>query len=90
MISYMRGGRFAYGSPVWAHWNEIDNYDYEYDVYYQIFGHSQQFSREMIDEINTIGYTDKIAEPIITDWFACLDCKQLFIIKDNKIEKFKC
>ena len=44
----------------------------------------------MIDEINTVGYTDKIAEPIITDWFACLDCKQLFTVKDDKIEKFKC
>lgn len=90
IISRARGGYFNYGSPVWAHWNEIDNYGYEYDGYYQVFGHSQQFSNEMIDEIVKVGYTDKIAEPIITDWFACLDCKQLFIIKDNKIEKFKC
>lgn len=90
MVSYMRSGRFAYGSPVWAHWNEIDNYGYEYDEYYQVFGHSQQFSREMIDEINTVGYTDKLAEPVITKWFACLDCKQMFTIIDNKVEKFKC
>lgn len=90
IISYERGGRFSYGSPVWAHWTEIDPYGYEYDGYYQVFGHSQQFSGEMIKELNIDGYTDKLAEPVITKWFACLDCKQLFIIKDNKIEKFKC
>ena len=50
MISYMRGGRFAYGSPVWAHWNEIDNYDYEYDEDVNQIHVSSQRLKELIDE----------------------------------------
>ena len=88
MVSYARGGHYDCGSPIWAHWDEIDQFNYEFENWYQVFGHSQQFSYEMIKEINTYGYTDKLAEPIITEWFACLDCKQLFIIKNNIIEKY--
>jgi len=40
-VSYYRGGIEDYGSPVWAHYEEWSLEHYEYDGWYQIFGHSQ-------------------------------------------------
>jgi hypothetical protein len=87
-VSFSRGGRYPYGSLVWAHWDEIDLYSKEFRGWYQIFGHSQQISYEMEKDIYENGNTDKLANPIITDYFACLDCKQLFVLENGKINKF--
>ena len=88
VISRSRGGRSWYGSPVWAHWNEIDNFDYEYKDWYQVFGHSQQFTSKMEYEIYDKGYTELLAPPIIEPFYACLDCKQLFMIEDGEVKLY--
>jgi len=87
-VSRSRGGRYPYGSFIWAHWDELTPYSYEFRGWYQVFGHSQRISYEMEKEIYANGYTDKLAEPIIDKYFACLDCKQLFTIENGKIVKF--
>lgn len=70
-ISYRRGGRCLFGSPVW---NDVDDFDdgkEELPGYCQIFGHSQ------------------CAEPIITDYYACLDCRRAFrLTEEGKIEEY--
>lgn len=90
IISFSRGGYDKYGSIVWAHWNEVCQCKFEYDGWYQIFGHSQQISKEMEKDIYKFDGTNKLAEPIIREWFACLDCKQIFQLDENLvISKFK-
>lgn len=79
-VSYLRGGNEQFGSMIWSNWDEIKQYDYEIDDIFQIFGHSQQITNEMLLDIHKYGKTNKLANPIITKWFACLDCKQIFEI----------
>lgn len=61
-ISEYRGGYDAYGSPVWADVNEVNN-NLIPATGYAVFGHTQQQQ-----------------SPIITDRWACLDCRQAFLI----------
>ncbi len=47
-VSFFRGGDAHYGSPVWADVDEWDDSSYEYDGWYQVFGHSQMAHSPMI------------------------------------------
>lgn len=72
-VSYSRGGRYYWGSCIWAHCTDIL---YEYNAhqnnfdFYQIFGHT--YSRK----------------EIILDNYAMLDCGHAFLLTDeNEIVK---
>ena len=73
-VGYYRGGWSKAGSIVWADVREISCLNYEWENYYQIFGHTQLKN-----------------EPVITEYFADLDCQYAFILDNEgnltKIEK---
>jgi len=58
---------YSFASPVWADIREWDE---------------GEFKQEGVGYM-IIGHTQLISEPIITDTFACLDCRKAFYIKDN-------
>jgi hypothetical protein len=87
--SYYRGGNHEVGSVIWADLTEIDKFNAEYEGWYEIFGHTQQLSREMCEEIYSKGKTDKLANPVINDYFACLDCKRIFTIANGNVQLFE-
>ena len=71
-VSPYRGGRETAGSPVWADAAEHrDAIKYiEDDIQtevFQIFGHTQQMS----------------GQPVITPYYACLDCRRAFELDEN-------
>lgn len=81
-ISRARGGYDNFGSCVWADVSEIE-YDTINTTYYQVFGHTQQFSNEMYIEFQTSGKITKVAPPIITDNYACLDTKTVYVLEND-------
>lgn len=70
-VSEYRGGYLEVGSCVWADVDEHIDHAAKLPVSwaetYQIFGHTQQFT----------------GEPIITPYFACLDCRRAFRLNDD-------
>lgn len=82
-ISRERGGKFPYGSPVWAdieeHYNMIHYHPNQnfYKEFYQIFGHSKVWT-----EIWSKGFRDKSLY-YVTPHFAMLDAMTSFIMDDD-------
>lgn len=82
-ISRERGGKFLYGSPVWAdieeHWNMIRYHpDHNfYKEFYQIFAHSKVWT-----EVWSKGYRG-MSLYYITPHFAMLDAMTSFILDDD-------
>lgn len=73
-IGLNRGGRDEYGSPVWADIEEIwfEPKHFDPDIF-QIVGHSQ---------------LKEGVEAIVGERIACLDTKQLYLLKDDVIELY--
>lgn len=68
-VSYLRGGSYQYGSPVWADVEEFGDragWNPSLERVYQIFGHTQQ-----------------LRDPILGEGYAMLDCRRIFNIGDG-------
>lgn len=70
-ISYFRGGASEFGSCVWGDSRELYYY-YKGLEHYEVIPDSYQI----------VGHTLQY-NPLITDNFACLDCKKAFILYNN-------
>jgi hypothetical protein len=72
-VSYRRGGPDIFGSPLWADIEELTSESEHFsDEIIQIIGHSQL----------------RTTEPFVFDNIRLLDNRQLYILKNNNIEKY--
>lgn len=77
MISRNRGGRFSYGSPIWADaWEHVDACKEEPYEYYQVFGHTLGFPKSFHDSLDEYFINDPMQ-------YAMLDSRQAFVIDEN-------
>ena len=83
MISFERGGRYGYGSCIWA---DVSEHGYSKSIdKYQIFGHTLQLN--LADYYKTGDIKD--GNPIINDNYAMLDCRHAFYYNEQTKE-LKC
>ena len=67
-----RGGRNEVGSCIWGDFHEFTRYPEKWQ-YPEIY--------------QIFGHTQQEIDPVITDTWACLDCRRAFSLIDNKIEE---
>lgn len=71
-VSRYRGGLHPYGSIVWA-----DLYEMEHET-----------NENLPWDYQIFGHSQQITDPVITKYWACLDCRKAFILDENgKIEE---
>ena len=77
-----RGGWVPTGGPLWCDLDEFINQP-KFSPYYQIFGHTQL--TEWLDKSKVESFIDKKLD---CEDFACLDCRQVFVIDEKGIQPF--
>ena len=81
-VGRIRGG-FGAGGPLWDDVREFVNQP-KFSLYYQIFGHTQLndwVNKDKIKEMNK-------GKEVSCEDFACLDCRQAFVIDEKGIQPF--
>ena len=81
-VGRIRGG-FGAGGPLWNDVREFVNQP-KFSPYYQIFGHTQLndwVNKDKIKEMNK-------GKEVSCEDFACLDCRQAFVIDEKGIQPF--
>lgn len=81
-VGRIRGG-FGAGGPLWDDVREFVNQP-KFSPYYQIFGHTQLnywVNKDKIKEMNK-------GKDVSCEDFACLDCRQAFVIDEKGIQPF--
>lgn len=81
-VGRIRGG-FGAGGPLWDDVREFVNQP-KFSPYYQIFGHTQLndwVNKDKIKEMNK-------GKEVSCEDFACLDCRQAFVIDEKGIQPF--
>lgn len=81
-VGRIRGG-FGAGGPLWNDVREFVNQP-KFSPYYQIFGHTQLndwVNKDKIKEMNK-------GKDVSCEDFACLDCRQAFVIDEKGIQPF--
>ena len=81
-VGRIRGG-FGAGGPLWNDVREFVNQP-KFSPYYQIFGHTQLndwVNKDKIKEMNK-------GKEVSCEDFACLDCRQTFVIDEKGIQPF--
>ena len=81
-VGCSRGG-FGAGGPLWDDVREFVNQP-KFSPYYQIFGHTQLndwVNKDKIKEMNK-------GKDVSCEDFACLDCRQAFVIDEKGIQPF--
>ena len=81
-VGRIRGG-FGAGGPLWDDVREFVNQP-KFSSYYQIFGHTQLndwVNKDKIKEMNK-------GKEVSCEDFACLDCRQAFVIDEKGIQPF--
>ena len=81
-VGRIRGG-FGAGGPLWNDVREFVNQP-KFSPYYQIFGHTQLndwVNKDKIKEMNK-------GKDVSCEDFACLDCRQVFVIDEKGIQPF--
>ena len=81
-VGRIRGG-FGAGGPLWNDVREFVNQP-KFSPYYQIFGHTQLndwVNKDKIKEMNK-------GKDVSCEDFACLDCRQTFVIDEKGIQPF--
>lgn len=81
-IGGIRGG-YGAGGPLWDDVREFINQP-KFSPYYQIFGHTQLndwVNKDKVKEMNK-------GKDVNCEDFACLDCRQAFVINENGIQEF--
>ena len=81
LVSCERGGRYGYGSCIWADVSE-HCYNEKYEGKYQVFGHTIQL--DLVKYYKTGSYDDiGDGKPRITKKYAMLDCRHGFVYEEN-------
>ena len=81
-VGMNRGGWVPTGGPLWCDLDEFINQP-KFSPYYQIFGHTQL--TEWLDKSKVESFIDKKLD---CEDFACLDCRQVFVIDEKGIQPF--
>ena len=81
-VGRIRGG-FGAGGPLWDDVREFVNQP-KFSPYYQIFGHTQLNDWVNKDKIKEMNKGKKVS----CEDFACLDCRQAFVINEKGIQPF--
>ena len=81
LVSCERGGRYGYGSCIWADVSE-HCYNEGYEGKFQVFGHTIQL--DLVKYYKTGSYDDiGDGKPRITKKYAMLDCRHGFVYEEN-------